>query len=137
MSFRDRTADVDVRVAKDRSGPLLQFCFPFSTYPLGMKGSVYTMSGHPTQGRAGAFVLKYSDRKHSTPASHTVPQTSRRQTSAQRGTWFALSFHRVEVMGSRRQSHLSVCLTTLPSGLQPLSGLALSHPPNHCHDWAT
>lgn len=30
-----------------------------------MKGTVYTMSGSQTQGRAGAFVFNYSDKKHS------------------------------------------------------------------------
>lgn len=47
------------------------------------------MSSNPTKGKAGAFVLNYSDKKHSIPASHTSPHTLRGQTAAQRGTWFS------------------------------------------------
>lgn len=76
MSLRDRQADVNLRVAEDRSG-FLSFNFCFASLPplplRGMKGAVYTTSGGPTLGRAGAFVLNYSDKKRSIPAGHTSP----------------------------------------------------------------
>lgn len=92
--LRDGPADMNLRMAGDRSGSLLQLCYaPVpSLPPLGMKEAVYTMSGSPTQGRAGAFALNYSDKKHSIPASHTTVYPSRGETAAQRGTWFAGSF---------------------------------------------
>lgn len=68
-----------------------------STSLLSMKEAVYAMSGGPTQGKAGAFVLNYSDKKDSIPASQSTTHTSRGATAAQRGTWFALSLPWVKV----------------------------------------
>lgn len=53
--------------------PSTLLCFPSSTSPPGMKGAVYTTSGGPTQGRAGAFVLNYSDKKALYPGQPHYP----------------------------------------------------------------
>lgn len=71
------------------------------------------MSVSPTQGRPGAFDLNYPDKMHSVPVIHTTPYTLRGQTTAQRSTWFALSFP--ELKSRRLKDTESTQYTLLPT----------------------
>lgn len=83
---------------------------------------------HSYEAQWSNLALKQSDNEHSISAGHFE--------KAERGTWFVHLFPELRYDGERHTGAKDLS-SSRPMGIKPRSGLALSHPPNRCQEWAT